>query len=753
MTHPKMRFLLPIVALALLLTLSGPALAAHSGKLKLRHATVDQPRTATSLSATLRAEARASRTNKTNDTHRLIQLDGPMTPAKRKELTKAGLKPLHYVGEDTWIVSIRDATPRSVASVKGISWFDHINPDWKLDPRTATTPVYSDLRKAIRRSKECIVQIGLMGDTSLQDIVGDIASIRGAFVIDTYSNPRMSTLTALVPIDSLNRLASLDGIMYIENYPETTFRNQTARAIVQSATTTQYPVHDHSVTGAGQIIGVLDNGLDVFHCSFSDPLETVVPGVVNPNHRKILAFNHTTLLNPAAHGTHVSGIAAGDDGNIGNLRGNAYDAKIVFNLPPSSSDRFTGTVLRSLLDQHHLQGARIHTNSWGFDATTDYNGWCNQIDSFSYDNEDSLVIFAITNLSTLQNPENSKNGLAVARTYDTTTVNGTTGLFNKFAGGGEGPTADGRRKPDILAPGANIVSANIVARDGTGAITDDCTVRTLSGTSMAAPAIAGAAALTRQYFTDGFYPSGVATPADALTPTGALLKATLINTGQDITQIDAFLGRSVAGYPTNTEGWGRVYVDEALFFPGDTRRLIVHDVRNTDLQALNTTDIATHTFNVTGSIEQLRVTLAFTDVEGVPLSASPVVNNIDLEVQDPLGTIYLGNDFDQPNGVSTTGGTADPLNNIENVHISAPMTGTWTVRIVGTAVNTGTQGYSLAITGEVSELILADLNGDGVVDGADLGLLLGAWGTPGADLNNDGTTDGADLGLLLGAWG
>jgi hypothetical protein len=47
-----------------------------------------------------------------------------------------------------------------------------------------------------------------------------------------------------------------------------------------------------------------------------------------------------------------------------------------------------------------------------------------------------------------------------------------------------------------------------------------------------------------------------------------------------------------------------------------------------------------------------------------------------------------------------------------------------------------------------------DLNGDGVVDGADLGLLLGAWGGSGpADLNGDGVVDGADLGLLLGAWG
>ncbi|MCA9285295.1 MAG: hypothetical protein KDA22_08785 [Phycisphaerales bacterium] len=46
-----------------------------------------------------------------------------------------------------------------------------------------------------------------------------------------------------------------------------------------------------------------------------------------------------------------------------------------------------------------------------------------------------------------------------------------------------------------------------------------------------------------------------------------------------------------------------------------------------------------------------------------------------------------------------------------------------------------------------------DLDGNTIVDGADLGMLLGAWGTPDADLNGDGTTDGADLGLLLASWG
>jgi len=49
---------------------------------------------------------------------------------------------------------------------------------------------------------------------------------------------------------------------------------------------------------------------------------------------------------------------------------------------------------------------------------------------------------------------------------------------------------------------------------------------------------------------------------------------------------------------------------------------------------------------------------------------------------------------------------------------------------------------------------LADLTGDGVVDGADLALVLGAWGTSGpADLDQSGSVDGADLAIVLGSWG
>jgi hypothetical protein len=54
---------------------------------------------------------------------------------------------------------------------------------------------------------------------------------------------------------------------------------------------------------------------------------------------------------------------------------------------------------------------------------------------------------------------------------------------------------------------------------------------------------------------------------------------------------------------------------------------------------------------------------------------------------------------------------------------------------------------------QIGPALVGDLNGDGIINGADLGVLLGQWGTLGSgDLNGDGIVNGADLGMLLGAW-
>lgn len=58
----------------------------------------------------------------------------------------------------------------------------------------------------------------------------------------------------------------------------------------------------------------------------------------------------------------------------------------------------------------------------------------------------------------------------------------------------------------------------------------------------------------------------------------------------------------------------------------------------------------------------------------------------------------------------------------------------------------------VSFTGPWSVVPSPDFNGDGLVNGLDLGVLLSGWGSAQGDINGDGTTDGADLGLVLSAW-
>ena len=131
-----------------------------------------------------------------------------------------------------------------------------------------------------------------------------------------------------------------------------------------------------------------------------------------------------------------------------------------------------------------------------------------------------------------------------------------------------GPTRDGRIKPDLVAPG------EIASAAGTGNRTPDrrndsasvraaCRVVEISGTSMATPIVAGAATLARQYFADGYYPTGRAVPSDGFRPSAALVKAALVNGAQPMRGF-AESGLPLEPPPSIRQGHGRVHVGRSL---------------------------------------------------------------------------------------------------------------------------------------------------------------------------------------------
>ena len=95
---------------------------------------------------------------------------------------------------------------------------------------------------------------------------------------------------------------------------------------------------------------------------------------------------------------------------------------------------------------------------------------------------------------------------------------------------------------------------------------NECSVRIDSGTSFSSPVLAGASALIRQYFMDGWYPSGTKLPADSFVPSGALIKAILVGSGQELTHITDTLESKKTSWGDNNQGYGRAQLSEALSF-------------------------------------------------------------------------------------------------------------------------------------------------------------------------------------------
>ncbi|HZP65352.1 MAG TPA: S8 family serine peptidase, partial [Rudaea sp.] len=665
----------------------------------------------------------------------LVQLV-PGTPAPRERLARLGVQIVGYVPNAAYQVRLAGTTIDALRADPAVRWAGPVEAGMKLDPALWGTV------RATATAR--LVVFGFRGESARRIGEALVKRIPGAtleLVTERADAPRVRIAVPAGAMQAFIAAATgLDGVSWVEPFRQPRpFNDGTPGPLQGNAATcatpsppgqmafpcASTPLWDYGLVGAGQILGIADTGLDHNEAWFSSytyavgagtatnvaitPADSPAPvppatGLTYPQN-KVFAYwvqpGATAYDDTAAcpggfpnefHGTHTSGTLAGDAaGTFGATSyagasptdpahdhgdGMAPNAQILFQDIGNDND---GCLyindLQATLAQAFAGGARIHSDSWGASDAGAYDGDDLDVDAQMWKLQDMLIAIAAGNdgpsATSTGSPGNAKNALTVgALGHDVSTV------VASFSG--RGPTADGRIKPDISAPGTNIVSALGDSNDGT--TIEAPRTQVLSGTSMATPAIAGNAALMREYFSEGFYPRGARTSADTLNPSGMLMKAVVLNGALPL----------ATTWPNDDSGWGRMWLAANLYFnsapggggSGSVRRLRYFERPNA--AGLRTGDAHTYTLSQVAAGQELRATLVWYDPPAALSAGKTLVNDLDLVVTAPGGAVYRGNVLQ--NGVSVTGGSRDSINNVEAVRLVAPAAGSYTFQVNASSV-------------------------------------------------------------------
>jgi hypothetical protein len=482
------------------------------------------------------------------------------------------------------------------------------------------------------------------------------------------------------------QLAQLEDVLVVEEVRKPELFNDAARSILRIDGTGSPAAH--GLTGRDQVIGVADTGLDNGNAAS-----------LHPDLRSRLlsatAFGRADdWSDPDGHGTHVAGSVVGDGtASGGRYKGTAPEAKLVMQslLTADGDLYFPDYDAGGLLNAAYDAGARIHSDSWGSGLSPlwTYDSWAQQVDSVVWQKRDYTVLFAAGNnfgYQAIATPGVAKNAITIGASESkrpeindawADNVNAVAEFSSK------GYTNDGRVKPDLVAPGTFILSTRSSALDQETAenaywgLHDNAAYAYNGGTSMATPLAAGAAALVRQYYQE---------EKDLADPSAALIKATLINGAQDMGY----------GWGSKEQGWGRIDLTNSLYPQGDRVNWFQDEGR-----PLRTDGYHLYEFRLTRG-EIFKASLVWTDAPGDPHRWYQLSNDLDLLVTAPNGKTYVGNCFldKTSTGTIADGCQADGKNNVENVFIKAPVTGTYRVEVYAYAVPEGPQPYALVLSGK-----------------------------------------------------
>lgn len=641
-----------------------------------------------------------------------LATSGPIRPEWLATLRSLGVSRIERSGGDRLATYVEDAA--TLQAIADEAWVCGIR------PYEGSKPLVVDSVRATRGDPAAAEAVAAWDveifDANDAQAVTDWAKKKGFEVLG--QSPRRVRLSLPVAQADLLEELGLKCVPYIEP----TFHNDCARGDIGHATPAQVFVGANplALTGDGQLVGVADSGLDQGHQDFAGRVVQVVARARPGN-----------ATDTVGHGTHVAGSLLGDGAaSGGKYAGVAPGAKLFFQSIIDDQGRLAGLPvdLGELFAEAYAAGARIHNNSWGSKVQARYVGTSEDVDDFVLRHPDMLVVISSGNDGTsvvdpslpsrlepgrvqplsLGAPATSKNGLVVGAARSSRKQGGLSQLtngaaFQQFpvlgvpadvaaelvsgdteqlaAFSSRGPCDDRRIKPDVVAPGTDIISArSSLAPDEHfwAPLPPGEPYAYLGGTSMAAPIVSGFAALIREY-----YVTHRSLPA----PSAALLKATIINGTRTLRGGDA--GGPI---PNPHQGFGCIHLPTTLPATAATK-LAFADVP--EAQGLTRVrERRRFTFRTT-AVAELRICLAFSDP-----AARALQNDLDLVVELPgvPRKKLLGNQ-DLPGRLTQE----DSENNVEIVRIEQAPLGTYTLAVVCRNLLRGPQGFALVVLGALAD--------------------------------------------------
>jgi Subtilase family len=593
---------------------------------------------------------------------RLVQLTGPVRDDWRDRLEQQGLQVLAYVPHNAYLVWAE--APAAVDAADRLDRTDFVR--WH-----GAVPLAAK-RSPSREPASNVVELMVLHVAQNGELSALVASLGGVVERSHPAQPDGRLWNAVVRLDShrIPDLVASDGVVWVESAPgKPELGGEMSSLVVSGSFDTTAPapgyralLNDIGYDGTGVLWAVVDSGVDPLHPDLAG-----LEGISYPGCETELPGDDPGI---AGHGTPVASVVLGTaaagytdpDGFLWGL-GIAPGSQLLSqNAICGSEDSWPPDGGWQILSRDGiLAGAVGSNNSWN-SQEGDAHGY--QISERVHDlmvrdgnfdtpdiAEPYILVFNAGNHgpdpSTIPAPKEAKNLITVGAIENWREVGNLHTVVNYSS---RGPTLDGRMFPTVVAPGRGVGAALHRLKGFYGVLYEvrdtDGLYMSFEGTSAAAPHVSGILAVATQWWR-ATRPSPVPSPAAA--------RAMVVNAAVPLDE-----GPSV---PNFDAGWGlanlgrMVAPDDPLWILDQTK--VLSDSGGTWQQTVEVADPS----------KPLRITLAWTDAAAAAGADPTLVNDLDLTIET-AGATYVGNHFED--GWSVPGGSADRLNNLDDVHVAAP---------------------------------------------------------------------------------